>query len=120
MHFRYFYLLIGWMILIFIASSIPGTSLPPLDIWSADKWIHSGVFGVLAFFSFQAFRHYGQFKNKTLTWTMACSLALCLVYGISDETHQMVVPNRDASAFDFMADAIGIAAVHGYCFFRKF
>lgn len=33
--------------------------------------------------------------------------AISTLYGLSDETHQVFVPQRCASAFDFMADSIG-------------
>lgn len=116
---KYVYPLVTWALLIFISSSIHGTSLPPLDMWSADKFIHSGVFGVLAFFSYRALAHYGNLKKKTTAWIMGVSILFCLLYAVLDETHQMFVPNRFASIFDFLADAIGIAIVHLYCFFRR-
>lgn len=116
---KYVYPLAVWAILIFISSSIPGTSLPPLDMWSADKLIHSGVFGILAFFSCRAFAHYGNVRSKEKTWVISLSIIFCLVYAALDETHQMFVPNRDASALDLLADALGIAAVHMYWFFRR-
>lgn len=116
---KYFYPLAVWALLIFTASSIHGTSLPPLDLWSADKFIHSGVFAVLALFSYRAFAHYGDVYKKGAVWIMGMSLLFSLFYGASDEMHQMFVPNRNASAFDFLADAIGIAAAHLYYFFRQ-
>lgn len=50
---------------------------------------------------------------------ISMSVLFCLLYAVSDEVHQMFVPNRDASKFDFIADAFGIAVVHVYCFFRR-
>lgn len=88
-------------------------------MWSADKLIHSAVFGILAFFSSRAFAHYGQVWQRSRRWAVTWSLVFCLVYALSDEFHQMYVPNRQASAFDLMADAIGIIMIHSYVWFIR-
>lgn len=116
--FKYIMPVVVWAILIFIASSIPGTSLPDLGKWSADKFIHSGVFAVLAGLSFLAFEHYGTARSQSFWWYWVISFIFCLVYAASDEIHQLYVPNRSSEALDFLADSIGIVAVHGYKVFR--
>jgi VanZ family protein len=108
-----------WALLIFISSSIPGTELPPLDVWSADKFLHSFVYGALAFLSGRAFIHYGSVKNKGLNGLIIRSALLCLLYGISDEFHQTFVPNRFASVYDLLADGFGIVVVHMYFWLKK-
>ncbi|MBL7994835.1 VanZ family protein [bacterium] len=117
---EYFYPLIIWITVIFISSSIEGTSLPLPDVWSLDKFIHTGVFAVLAFCSLRAFTHYGYVRNKSIIWIIGWSLFFCLIYAASDEFHQSFVRGRYASAPDFFADSIGVAAVHLYYYFRKF
>ncbi|MBX7151653.1 VanZ family protein [bacterium] len=112
--FKYIMPVIGWAILIFIASSIPGTSLPDLGKWSLDKFIHSGVFAVLSGLSFIAIRHYGAVQSKSQWWCWIVSFSFCLLYAASDEVHQLYVPNRSSEILDFLADSIGIVIVHGY------
>ncbi|KAB2880536.1 hypothetical protein F9K33_05000 [bacterium] len=115
-----FYPLIVWMIVIFISSSIEGSSLPLLDVWSLDKFVHTGVYAVLAFCSLRAFTHYGYARKKNIIWIIGWSLFFCLIYAASDEFHQSFVRGRYASALDFFADSIGVVAIHIYYFFRKF
>ncbi|NUM79212.1 VanZ family protein [bacterium] len=114
LQFKYIMPAVAWAMVIFIASSIQGTSLPDLGKWSADKLIHSGVFGILAVFSFIAFRHYGAVKSKSLRWGWTMSFIFCIMYAASDEIHQMYVPNRASEMLDFLADSIGIVVVHVY------
>jgi len=45
---------------------------------------------------------------------MAMSFLFCLAYGGSDEFHQYFTPNRSCEWLDFLADAIGVVAVHGW------
>lgn len=117
---KYFYPVFTWAVLIFISSSLEGPSLPPLEVWSLDKLIHAGVYGILAFTSLRAFSHYGDVKNKNVSWIVGWSVAFCFAYGASDEIHQIFVRGRYASLLDFLADAIGIAAVHIHHRYRSF
>lgn len=116
---KYFIPLIVWAVIIFISSSIEGPSLPPLDVWSADKLIHCGVYAVLAFTALRAFEHAGDVRNKHTRWVMGWSIIFCLAYGASDEMHQSFVTGRHASVLDFLADSAGVLAVHLYFYFRK-
>ena len=46
-------------------------------------------------------------QDPLTRWRKQSSSLSCSSYGISDETHQYFVPNRDASFFDFIADVVG-------------
>lgn len=116
---KYFIPLIVWAVTIFISSSIEGPSLPPLDVWSADKLIHFGVYAVLAFTSLRAFKHAGDVRHKHTRWVMGWSIIFCLAYGASDEIHQSFVTGRHASILDLFADSIGVLVVHLYFYFHK-
>jgi VanZ family protein len=71
------------MLLIFIASSVPGDQVPGTI---SDKLAHLLVYAVLG----------------------ACFM-LSIAYGISDEFHQSFTPGRTPDARDLVADGIGAA-----------
>jgi VanZ family protein len=108
-----------WASAIFIGSSIPGQSLPDFSIFSVDKLLHAGVYAVLAWF--------GLFSLKTINPDLSVRkfyffiFLIHGIYGISDELHQLFVPNRSCDVFDVLADLIGIALAMGlYHWYSRF
>ena len=87
---------------IFYLSSLPGATYFPA-FFSADKVLHVGEYGILGYLVARALRNYG-LTRKTL---FIRAFALCVLYGISDEVHQMFVPHRCPSVIDILADGIG-------------
>ena len=87
---------------IFYLSSLPGATYLPA-FFSADKVLHVGEYGILGYLVARALRNYG-LTRKTL---FIRAFALGVLYGISDEVHQMFVPHRCPSVMDILADGIG-------------
>ena len=51
---------------------------------------------------------------------MVCSVVFCILYAMSDELHQMVVPGRGAMVSDVVIDTLGsIFAVFIYMFIKR-
>lgn len=94
--------LIGYMVLIFYLSSQPleGWELP--DVWNIDKIFHMIEYGVLGILWLRALNE--RVSLRGLKWL---AFIFTLLYGVSDEVHQMFVPNRSSSIFDVMADGLG-------------
>ncbi len=97
-------LAIIWMGFIYFLSSkshLPSTNL----FFAQDKIFHAVFFGILAFFFIRSQKNFilknYSFKNAlVITFIVAA-------YGLSDEFHQIFVPNRDASLGDLVADTSG-------------
>jgi VanZ family protein len=105
--FKYHFLFIAWLLIIFIQSSFPAIELPKVEVISADKFVHMGVFGLLTFLCYISLIHLEKpntFTAKPLMW----SAIICILYGASDEIHQYFVPNRSAEAGDWAADILGV------------
>jgi VanZ family protein len=82
---------------IFVASSIPGHSMPVAQLFSFDKVVHFCVFlGLGALLSWAWERH----------WP---AILACVAYGGLDEIHQHFTPNRSVEWGDFLADTLGAA-----------
>jgi VanZ family protein len=98
---------IGYMALIFTLSSfsLRRTPLPKLS----DKPIHFVEYAVLAALVTFAFRRTRE--SWSVRRVAVASALLAAAYGATDELHQLYVPHRSASVYDWVADALGAAAM---------
>jgi VanZ family protein len=83
-----------WAALIFGVSSIP-TAGSSGDVDLRGVVAHVAEFAVLA----------ALVRRAGLSWRW--SVLATLLYGLTDELHQAVVPGRDASPYDLLFDAVG-------------
>ena len=103
LHWVYRVLALLWMGTIFWLSS--KSSLPTPDLfWGQDKVEHALAYGLLSFLFASSFRFKprGSFLKRLLIVTV-----LVGGYGFFDEIHQLFVPGRDGSVWDFCADITG-------------
>jgi VanZ family protein len=97
--------LMGWMALIFALSSIPNRIVAAEGSLPVDKAAHVVEFGVLsAIITWMAAR-----RTRTAQ-AMAIGVAGSVLYGLTDELHQALVPGRDPALDDLLADIAGAAA----------
>ena len=90
--------------LIFYLSSIP-RPIPEVEIPFFDKALHIceyAVFGLLASRAFKNSSRKAFFENFKIL-----AILISIIYGISDEFHQVFVSERQFSVFDILADSIG-------------
>ena len=90
---------------IFIVSSIPGNELAGRVPFGSDKLAHGlayAVFGASVAYPFMKWKRY-VFPLMTL----GLVFVIGVVYGISDEIHQMFTPLRTPDPWDVVADGIG-------------
>lgn len=94
---------------IFVASSIPGSSLPGLLLFAGqDKAEHFTVYASFGFFVARALAARPGLRRARLGWFVATA-AVGLLYGLSDEFHQSFVPGRAVEGLDLLADSTGSA-----------
>lgn len=102
---RYGIILI-YMVIIFIGSSIQNVTLPKYDAISTDKIVHAfeyALFGSILAFALLPNRQKLIKASHYLT-----VITIGWGYAVTDEIHQHFVPNRTMSIYDFFADAIGV------------
>jgi VanZ family protein len=97
----YWLLTIGYMGLIYYLSSRHNIPLPNLPR-NFDKVIHMCAYIPLAYLFYLSLKKSGM--NK---YTFVLAVIFASIYGITDELHQVIVPGRDASFGDLIADALG-------------
>jgi VanZ family protein len=101
---RSWFLALGWAIVIFALSAIPGRSMPQVEVLSYDKVLHALVYSVLGALCFAAIR---QTRRATRGQAIALAVLAATVYGFTDEFHQLFVEGRNADLHDVIADAAG-------------
>jgi hypothetical protein len=95
-----------WGCLIFALSSIPSKNLPHIGLFpNADKVIHAGLFFVFCGLAHRAFRY--QPNRLLVQLSLFFALVATVVYGCSDEFHQLFVMGRTADIYDMLADISG-------------
>jgi len=110
-----------WMGLIFMASSMqfePGPPLFPGD----DKVIHFIEYGILSSLFYNALtRSINKINIQNLVFPLA--VLFSVLYGITDEIHQLFVPTRSFSVYDMLADLLGSFVfcyiIHSYIYKRR-
>ena len=99
-----------WMGVIFGLSSVPGSSLSPMEFPDAHLIAHSLLFGMLYYLVYRAFKYqsYSRFLSE---FSLLVSLLLVMLYGASDEYHQSFTPGRSEELKDFMIDVVAAVVV---------
>ena len=93
-----------WATIIFIESSIPGHKFPTTPL-GTDKLVHVAIFFILGWLSHRAFTH--QSSELVSKMSLYLTQVVTILYGFSDEFHQLFVPGRTANMYDMAADALG-------------
>jgi VanZ family protein len=105
------YLLIAWVLMIIILSSIP--NIPTLKIHTArveirlDHIMHFCEYGVLTFMAFLSFAGNEFEINYKKFILITGSLIL---FAVLDELHQKLIPGRTCSINDVASDVTGVLA----------
>lgn len=105
---RYWLPVLAWMSMIFYLSS---QSRLPVEMpdWVpyVDKLAHAAVFGILGLLFVRAWLE-GRLEEINAR-VAGLAVSFTLLYGVTDEFHQIYVPGRSPSAGDLIADTLGAA-----------
>lgn len=115
MKFRYYLALFAYCGLIFWLS---GQSRPPgseIDFEGSDKVAHFIVYGVLAAL-ISIGMHRAPRPHRTVMLRVV-PVAVAMLYGISDEIHQLFTPGRTFSFADMVANSLGAIAAQALCLY---
>ena len=100
-----------WMGLIFFFSAqpdLPHAPGPWLDLL-LKKVGHAAAYGVLTWLYLRALRQRSAQANAQVVVRLV-SAGLAVVYALSDEYHQTLVPGRDGNLLDVAIDGVGACA----------
>ena len=100
--------LVGWVPAVVCAATIFFLSAQPKlpsPGGFSDKQAHALAYGVLAFLSLMGLT--GWRWQRIGSASVAGAFVAAVLYGVSDEIHQMFVPGRSPDVADVAADAVG-------------
>lgn len=104
--------------ILFYLSHQPGDSFELPDVVDIDKLLHSLAYGCLAVTALFSISR--EFYCARPVRTGFLVVAFCFFYGVSDEVHQMFVPDRYSSVMDLVADTMGaVVAVILWAWLRR-
>lgn len=95
-----------WLVLIFALSAYPKALIPQGKYISWDKLAHMAEYSVLGWLTARAllYSRIG-WLSRYYVWI---TIAFGVLYGASDEWHQLYVKGRYSSVYDVMADVVGV------------
>jgi VanZ family protein len=111
--FLYWLPVIVYLGIIFFLSSLPDL-LAPEKVTHLDKITHFLEYGILSFLLARALT--AQAPESWQKNFRLLAVIIAIIYGASDEIHQLFVPGRQCSFFDFVFDSLG--ALFGQKFYR--
>lgn len=94
-------ILIVYLIVILVLSTIPGRAFPDIDLFSFDKLLHIIEYFILAFLAINT--------TKILsTRIIILIIIIGIAYGGFNEVWQSLVAGRFASGYDAIANGVGM------------
>jgi VanZ family protein len=110
---------IAWFFVVLTLICIPGEDLPKVDNWlikiDYDKFIHVGIFGVLAFLFMYPITKSSLSIQQKCYYFIKIAIAT-IVWGITTELIQkFFIPGRSFSLADWLADSIGGVVALIFC-----
>ncbi len=94
------------MTVIFITSSIPADEFPHVEFWGWAKLIHLIYYGVLCFLIQRAVSNQTRFPLLA-RHSYLFGIFFAVLYGVTDEFHQLSTPGRHGQYTDVLIDAFG-------------
>lgn len=94
-----------WCVTLWLLSSMPGSTLPEVNVPNADKIVHFGYFMIGSALLANAFHQSTRLSGRKLFFVV---VATVMLVGAADEIHQLFTPNRSGSDVgDWIADVAG-------------
>lgn len=106
---RYVLLTAAYCGLIFYLSSQQDPDIPEIGIPGVDKVAHAILYAGLAATLSLGIRRSNDRPLPAIQF--AVPIIFAILYGITDEVHQLFVPNRTFEILDLVADGFGAAAL---------
>ncbi len=116
--FNFIYMQLPWiglMIAITVQSSFAGLPIPTFGLSFSDKILHFSVFGLLGLLMTRGMLNTKStiLRNKSI-WI---AVITGMIFALTDEWHQSMVPGRTPEVLDWVADSLGIL-LFSYLYWR--
>jgi len=112
---------IAWFFIVLVLICLPGNEIPSTNWFDKvylDKWVHAGIFGLLALLFMLPVALANREQRIKLQWFLCIAIATS-IWGLATEFIQKyLVTGRSFDLLDWAADSLGAALVFIYCMRR--
>jgi VanZ family protein len=109
--FKKFIPAIGWFFLVLFLICLPGNKFPKTDDWLEkiffDKWVHIGLFSILAFLWMKPFVNSTLSKQNILQAIFKIALSVSIWGLVTEFIQKYFIPHRSFDLWDWAADTVG-------------
>jgi len=109
---------IAWFFVVLVLISLPGSDFPSANWLNKiyfDKWVHIGIFCLLALLFMWPIAFSSMEKRTKLQYFLRIAIATS-IWGLTTEFIQKyLVTGRSFDLLDWAADSVGAAAAFIYC-----
>lgn len=110
---------IAWFFLVAFLLCLPGSDIPTVEGWINkiyfDKWVHTGLFAVLAFLFMRPVVVSGWPPKEKWHYCIKIAIATS-IWGLTSEVIQKYyIPGRSFDLFDWSADSLGALIALIFC-----
>ncbi|MEO7768828.1 MAG: VanZ family protein [Ferruginibacter sp.] len=113
---------IAWFFVVLVLLCLPGNDVPSINWLSKiyfDKWVHTGIFGLLALLFMLPLAISPMEKKEKLHYFIRIAIATSL-WGLTTEFIQKFwIDGRSFDLFDWAADSLGAGIAFFICKKRK-
>jgi hypothetical protein len=118
-HVKIFIPGIAWFFLVLILMCMPAADIPSFDTWLKkiyfDKWVHMGLFGVLAIsFIYPVTKLPLNQKRKNRS-ALKIAIATCIWGLVTELIQKYLLNDRSFDLLDWGADCLGAIIVYFFC-----
>lgn len=116
---RFYVPILVWIAVMFGSSVILPSWKITLDRYNLDKVVHFFEYGILCGLLTRTIYH--SIENHHLKRSLLLALGISFFIAGFDEMHQLYLPGRTSSFYDFIADSIGIVcALAAFWYFKRY
>ena len=112
-----------WFVVVLVLICLPKTDIPTLHGWFhaiyGDKWVHAGMFGILAWLFMLPVKKATTLVLSTQRNYFILILMAVIAWGYITECIQRLVPGRSYDLADWAADTAGALIAYGIVRFKS-
>lgn len=110
---------IAWFVLVLVLICLPGSDIPTVETWLNDiyfdKWVHTGLFAVLAFLFIYPVCRSGLPTAAKRKIAIKIALAASVWALATEFIQRYFIPDRDLDILDWACDTLGIIIAWTWC-----
>lgn len=118
-HIKLFIPGIIWFFLVLVLMCLPAADIPDVDMWLQkiyfDKWVHAGLFGVMAFSFIYPLTKIPLNQKTKRKLALKIVIGICLWGFVTELIQKYLLNDRSFDPLDWGADCLGAIIAYLFC-----